>query len=263
MSETGGDGPSRRVLDELRRRILTGDLGEGDRLPSVRRLAAEFDVSPATAGRVLEQLQGHGLVVSHHGSGTYVRTFRPIRRSSPRRLSREGWGVGLAIQEAETDGRWAAVNVDIGEALPPMWAAEPLQVGGGQQAVFRARQFEVDGRSVQLATSWLPVDLARGTPIMHSDTGPGGIYARLADAGHAPTLFTEYLRTRMPLPGEVERLSLPDGTPVLEITRHAFEAGGRCVEVNRMILDGSAYLLDYTFPADVAGPAEPGPAEGE
>jgi GntR family transcriptional regulator len=36
---------------------------------------------------------------------------------------------------------------------------------------------------------------------------------------------------------------------VVEITRHAFQEDGRCVEVNRMILDGTAYILDYAFDA--------------
>jgi len=102
---------------------------------------------------------------------------------------------------------------------------------------------------VQLATSYLPPDLARGTAIMHTNPGPGGIYARLADAGHSPQTFTEYVRGRMPVPDERKRLELPDGTPVLEITRHAYDQNGRCVEVNRMILDATAYVIDYTFPA--------------
>jgi len=77
----------------------------------------------------------------------------------------------------------------------------------------------------------------------------GGIYARLAELGHAPATFTEYLRARMPHPDETDRLDLPDGTPIIEITRHAHTETGDCIEVNRMILDGTAYLLDYTFPA--------------
>jgi GntR family transcriptional regulator len=109
--------------------------------------------------------------------------------------------------------------------------------------------YVVDEKAVQLAVSHYPTDLARGSRIMHTDTGPGGSYAVLADLGHAPVEFTEFVLARMPRPEESERLDLPQGTPVIEITRQAFEDGGRCVEVNRMILDGSAYLLDYTFPA--------------
>jgi GntR family transcriptional regulator len=119
----------------------------------------------------------------------------------------------------------------------------------GSPVATRSRRFLVEDRPVQLATSYLPVDLARGTAIMHTDTGPGGIYARLGELGHAPATFTEFLRARMPVPAEVGRLELPDGTPVIEITRHAYTRAGRCVEVARMVLDATAYLLDYTFDA--------------
>jgi GntR family transcriptional regulator len=57
------------------------------------------------------------------------------------------------------------------------------------------------------------------------------------------------LLARMPRPDESGLLDLPGGTPVIEITRHAYADDGRCVEVNRMVLDGAAYLLDYSFPA--------------
>jgi GntR family transcriptional regulator len=53
----------------------------------------------------------------------------------------------------------------------------------------------------------------------------------------------------MPDPAQVERLRLPDGTPVVEITRYTFQDDGRCVEVNRMTLDATAYVLDYSFRA--------------
>jgi hypothetical protein len=43
--------------------------------------------------------------------------------------------------------------------------------------------------------------------------------------------------------------SLPGGTWVLAITRRAYTAEKRCVQVNAMVLDGSAYELEYTFGA--------------
>ncbi|WP_428962914.1 UTRA domain-containing protein [Micromonospora fluostatini] len=190
-----------------------------------------------------------GAEVTHDGRGTFARQFRPIRRSSPGRLAREQWGRGEAIQQADTADRPRAVDVVTGETEAVEWVAGPLGLSPGSPVVYRSRRFLVDGRAVQLATSYLPVDLARGTAIMRPDAGPGGIYARLAESGHGPAAFTEYLRARMPLPDETDRLALPEGALVVEVTRHAFDDSARCVEVNRMILDGSAYLLDYTFTA--------------
>jgi GntR family transcriptional regulator len=91
--------------------------------------------------------------------------------------------------------------------------------------------------------------MASGTPITQPETGPGGIYARLADLGHAPARFREDIRSRMPLPAEADRLQIAAGTPVVEICRVALDADGLPVEVNEMTADSSAYIFRYEFGA--------------
>ena len=107
----------------------------------------------------------------------------------------------------------------------------------------------LDGKPVMLSTSFLPVSIVRGSPITQQDPGPGGTYARLAELGHAPAHFREDLRARMPKPEESEAFELPTGTPVIEIVRTAYTAGGHPVEVNQMTLDASAYVLRYDIDA--------------
>ena len=58
---------------------------------------------------------------------------------------------------------------------------------------------------MQPAASYLPVDLARGTAAMFTDTGSGGTYARLAESGNEPVTFVVDLRCRAPHPEEVKR----------------------------------------------------------
>jgi GntR family transcriptional regulator len=104
---------------------------------------------------------------------------------------------------------------------------------------------------MQVATSYLPLDVvARAPAVAYTGPGPGGIYARMADAGLPPETFTETIVCRMPSPAESSELDLPGGTPVIAITRYAYVAGGRCVEVNEMLLDASAYILEYRFTAE-------------
>lgn len=238
-----------RVVDDLQRQIESGVLTEGDQLPGTRELAEQYDLPTGTIARAIEQLRSAGLVTTRQGSGIFVRRFELIRRSSPARLAANQWGSGAAIQDADTGKRPRTVDVETGEATPPEWARVALGLPADEMAAFRSRRFVVEDRYVQLATSWLPIDIARGTRIMHTDTGPGGTYARLAELGHTPARFTEELRARMPTAEETDRLVLPPGTPVLQVVRLAFNEAGRCVEVNRMILDGAAYVLDYSFHA--------------
>ena len=89
--------------------------------------------------------------------------------------------------------------------------------------------------------------IAAGTPIALAEPGPGGIYARLAEAGHAPARFREDLRARMPSAEEAERLAVAPGTPVVDIVRVALDAGGTPVEVNEMTAGSSAYVFRYEF----------------
>lgn len=56
----------------LRALIRTGELGAGERLPSFRRLAEWAGVNVGTVRSVYEGLEEEGLVVSHHGQGTFV-----------------------------------------------------------------------------------------------------------------------------------------------------------------------------------------------
>ena len=105
----------------------------------------------------------------------------------------------------------------------------------------------LDGKPVLLSASYLPVGIAAGTVIEQADTGPGGVYARLAEAGHRPERFREELRARMPELDEADQLRLPAGTPVMEIARIAYTSTGRIVEVNEMTADASAYIFRYDF----------------
>ncbi len=66
---------SRRLADELRRRILLGSWPRGSRLPSEMELAAAYHVSRITVRTALKALESQGLVEIRHGSGTYIADF--------------------------------------------------------------------------------------------------------------------------------------------------------------------------------------------
>ena len=56
----------------LRALIRTGELAAGERLPSFRQLAEWAGVNVGTVRAVYETLEADGLVVTHHGQGTFV-----------------------------------------------------------------------------------------------------------------------------------------------------------------------------------------------
>ena len=62
----------RQVADELRDRIVRGDVDPSGQLASEARLGAEFAVSRVTVRKALELLRERGLVESRRGAGWFV-----------------------------------------------------------------------------------------------------------------------------------------------------------------------------------------------
>ena len=102
---------------------------------------------------------------------------------------------------------------------------------------------------METAASYIPLDIASGTQIVQPNPGPGGIYARLEEAGHLLHHFDEEVRSRMPMPEEARSLRLVPGVPVFHLIRTAYDTDGRAVEVCDTIMAADAYVLAYTLPA--------------
>ena len=93
-----------RMLED---NVIAGAYGEGDRLPSVRALAADVQVNPNTVQRTFQTLQSDGVVAKERGVGYFVadgardQILRRRRRSYTtevlpeqfRQLSLLGFGV--------------------------------------------------------------------------------------------------------------------------------------------------------------------------
>ena len=74
--------PYVRIVDDIKRRIADGELRAGDRVPSTRQLARDWDVALATAAKALARLGQQGVVVAEPRVGTVVAGPSPGR--SPR-----------------------------------------------------------------------------------------------------------------------------------------------------------------------------------
>lgn len=81
------------------------------------------------------------------------------------------WGGDVASRQVTVTG------VQIDQEEPPDHIASVLDA---KLTLVRRHVYAVDGRPVQLATSYYPAELVSGSRIADPDTGPGGAYARLA-----------------------------------------------------------------------------------
>ena len=64
----------RQLRDRVVAMILDGVLKEGDPLPSVRNVAADYRVNPLTVLKGYQQLVDEGLVESRRGLGMFINT---------------------------------------------------------------------------------------------------------------------------------------------------------------------------------------------
>ena len=82
------------IAESLRRRIASGELQPGDRLPSVRTMAQRWGCTPGTVGRAYGQLAREGLVVGRRGGGTRV-TSGALHQERP------PWQWATLVNQAE------------------------------------------------------------------------------------------------------------------------------------------------------------------
>lgn len=244
--------PYRQIAIMLREAISSGQLSAGERLPSEAALIEHFGVARMTVRQAVQELRSEGLVISEHGRGVFVRPAPPIRRLASDRFARRHRASGKAAftVEAEKSGYTPQVdNITVVCERPNSVVAKRLRLTPNDDVVVRSRRYLTDGRPIETATSYIPAAFARGTRIEQIDTGPGGIYARLEEAGHTLARFTEEVGARMPTPDERRILQLAAGVPVLTVVRTAYDTNDVAVEVCDTVKVASAYLLEYDFSA--------------
>lgn len=61
-----------QLMDTLKQRIITGRYLPGEKLPSVRELAAEAGINPNTVQRAFSELEREGLIYTQRATGKYV-----------------------------------------------------------------------------------------------------------------------------------------------------------------------------------------------
>jgi len=107
-----------QIAERVRLAIATGALGSAALLPSVRQLAAELRVNPATVIQAYRELESQGYVEIRHGAGTFVRELAPGRRAKERskhavrlvrRLIAEARRNGVSLAELQQ-----AIEAEIG-----------------------------------------------------------------------------------------------------------------------------------------------------
>lgn len=97
-----------QIVQRVRQLVASGALRSGDRLPTVREIAATARVNRNTAARAVQALETAGVVRTRVGQGTFVADGRPRLDATGRdaaldaaldRLLVEAHGLGVPLEE--------------------------------------------------------------------------------------------------------------------------------------------------------------------
>ena len=111
-----------QIANRVRLAVASGQLRPAAALPSVRQLATELRVNPATVVQAYRDLEGEGFVEMRQGAGTFVREVAPQARARERarqaaalvrELLAQAARLGVSRQELQ-----AAVAEEIGVGAP-------------------------------------------------------------------------------------------------------------------------------------------------
>lgn len=83
-----------QIMEQVRQMVASGELGQGDQLPTVRQLATELRVNFNTVARAYRLLDEAGLISTQQGRGTYIwdrpseETMQQLRKQGLDNLTR-------------------------------------------------------------------------------------------------------------------------------------------------------------------------------
>ncbi|MGS0562442.1 GntR family transcriptional regulator [Microbacterium aurugineum] len=112
LSTADETNPALDIYRQLRGLIVSGQLGAGERLPTVRQTASDLGVAPGTAARAYKMLEADGLVISRTAAGTRVSESAGVLPASVIRRLRD------LVDEADPLG---AELDDIVDVLRTIW----------------------------------------------------------------------------------------------------------------------------------------------
>jgi GntR family transcriptional regulator len=226
----------RKIADDLRAQIESGELPPGSRLPTEIELMELHQASRNTVRDAIKLLASRGLVEPRPGQGTFVfekiNPFITTLTGKPE-ISLGGGETNVYVAEVEASGRKPANSrprVEIQQAEPGV--AESLRIEAGSPVVSRHQQRTIDGIPWSLQTSFYPMTLVEhgATKLLVAEDLAEGTIAYLArECGIKQAGYRDSIAVRPPDENEASFFKIPlDGrVPVFVIFRTGFDEEGQ------------------------------------
>lgn len=131
--------------------------------------------------------------------------------------------------------------------------AERLAISPGDLCVTTHYEFLADGQPVQLSSSWEPMAITGGTPIVLPEKGPlagKGVVERMRSIGVDVASVVELPRPARATREQANLLGISVGDLVLRIERTIYDDSGRPVETADIVIPDVRREVAYEFGVD-------------
>lgn len=231
-----------QVVAEIQKRIERGQYAPGTLLPSEHQLVDEFGVSRPTIVKALSTLRQDGWIDTQQGKGSFVRG-RPALAGAERTRPAE---TILELPEIELAGELVQAGVKV---APPYVRTLLGLTEAGAKAFLRQRLLSDESGPVELASVWLPLELASGTGLASPDLLGESIRHHVETKkrvrfDHA----VERISARKPVGEESGLLGVAPDAPVLNVIVTAYDANTRPLQVADLVLPGDRHEIHDAYP---------------
>ncbi len=230
------------IADAIRHRIVAGEFGPGEVLPSEARLVASYEASRVTIRKALDVLRADGLVDARQGFGWFVASD-PI----PQPLT------GLATIEAQLaeSGRTSERRIlEFGFVDAPGHVVPLL----GPTVLMTRRLNLADGQPFALVTVWCREDLGEG--LSRADVERSTFSSLLS---RPPGRARQTIGAALVADADADLLGIPRQSPVLVVKRSTFDLDGEAVLVSEHVFPGhlTEFVVELAARTD-SGETPPG-----
>ena len=106
----------RQMIDQILGAIAAGQLGPGERLPTVRQVAVDLAINPNTVVRAYKEMEIRGVLTTQQGSGTFI-SDAPVKPDEVARRRRLSQFASDVAARAGAEGFSLSELIDVLEAM--------------------------------------------------------------------------------------------------------------------------------------------------
>jgi DNA-binding GntR family transcriptional regulator len=215
--------------------IESGMLPPGTKLDNEVKLAEDLKLSRPTVRRAIQELVTSGLLVRRRGIGTQVvhgKISRKVELSS-------------LFEDLARDNRKPRTTLLLHEMItPPGDVMEALDLQSAEPILHIKRLRSAGDEPIALLENYLPAELS---DISAEQLENQGLYQLLRAKGATMRVAKQRIGARAATQEEGELFGRPVGSPVLTMTRTAYDNGGRAVEFGNHSYLPETYSFEMTL----------------